>query len=135
MRGRSRLYVSKDRHGEVRPHTQRVKGGKDWVGDLVVDSTSGVLTDVVLEPPTVALAEDGGPSTDLAEAVSAVLVKLDRPLTGKEIEDRVKGRAADIRAAVAWLQDEGYVQVEPGPRGAKLHSLITPYPASEEDCA
>lgn len=129
MRGRSRLYVSKDRHGQVRPSTVPT-GHKQWLGDLVVDST-GAFVDVVLHPP-VEQTEEFRP-TVLMERVAAVLVKLGRPLSGKEIEDRVKGRAGDIRKALACLIDDGFVSTESGARGARLHVLDKPYPPVEED--
>lgn len=130
MRGRSRLYVSKDRHGQVRPHAVRTSGAKDWIGDLVVDSTAGLFVDVTLAPP---LAEqpDFRP-TVLMERVAATLAKLDRALSGKELTDRVRGKRADVLSAIACLVDDGYISVAHGARGAVLHQLVRPYPAEED---
>lgn len=132
-RGRSRLYVAKDRHGEVRPATVPVQGGKQWVGDLIVDSTSGVLIDVVLEPPTLLAASENDRLAAIMDAVIETLRKLRRPLSGKEIEDRVSGRKTDIRRAIATLTDGGQITVERGPRNASLHVLTMPDFDAEED--
>jgi len=130
MRGRSRLYVSKDRHGEVRPHTVPVAGNKQWLGDLIVDST-GAFADVVLHPP-VEQTEEFRP-TVLMERVAQTMAKLARPVSTNEIEDRVKGRRGDIRKALACLVDDGFVQVHKGARGVNLHSLAKPYPPEEKE--
>lgn len=130
MVGRSRLYVSKDRHGQVRPHSVPSTGGKAWLADLVVDS-SGPFVEAVLHPPTT----QEGPfrPTYLMTRVSAVLAKAVEPLAGREIEDRVTGKAANVRQAVAALMDDGHIEVTRGKNNAKLHRLLRPFPTPEED--
>lgn len=128
MTGRSRLYVSKDRHGQVRPHSVPTVGGKHWLADLVVDST-GPFVDIALHPPAV----HDGPfiPTVVMTKVSEALAAAGRPLTKSEIEDRVTGRAQIVRQAIAALDDAGHLEVKPGPHNSRLHHLLKPYPEAD----
>jgi hypothetical protein len=128
MRGRSRLYVSKDRHGQVRPATVPTSGNKQWLGDLVVDST-GAFVDVVLHPPTE--HSDEFRPTVLMERIAQVLERTG-PLSKTQLVERVKGRNVEIKRALAHLVDDGFVTVEKAERGAELHALSKPYPPVEE---
>jgi len=129
MVGRSRLYVSKDRHGQVRPHAVPSSGGKAWLADLVVDS-SGPFTEAVLHPPTT----QQGPfvPTLVMGKVSDVLVAAGRQLSKSEIEDRVGGRAAVVRQALAALEDAGHIEVTSGSHNSRQHRLLKAYPEAVE---
>jgi len=125
MVGRSRLYCSKDRHGQVRPHSVPSTGGRAWLGDLVVDS-SGPFTEAVLHPPT---AQEGTfVPTVVMGKVSDVLSAAGRPLSKSEVEDRVGGRAAVVRQAIAALQDAGHIEVTTGSHNSRQHRLLKAYP-------
>lgn len=126
LAGRSRLWVEKDRHGQVRgTATVRSTGGRDWAGDLIVDST-GPLLDIYLEPPAVQV----GPfrPTMMMQRVSEALAGAAAPLSTRDVEDRVPGKAATVRQALALLVDEGHVAVDPGHHNSKQHRLLSPYP-------
>ncbi len=129
MTGRSRLYLAKDRHGRVEPHAVPSTAGKRWLADFVVDST-GPFTEAVLHPPAV----QGGPfrPTTLMAKVSDALERAGKPLSGREIDARVQGKAGVIRSAVAALEDEGCIEVKPGPNRSQLHHLTRPYPSREQ---
>jgi hypothetical protein len=129
MVGRSRLYVSKDRHGQVRPHAVPSTGGKAWLADLVVDS-SGPFTEAVLHPPTI----EQGPflPTVVMGKVSDVLSAAGRPLSKSDVEDRVGGRAAVVRQALAALEDAGHVEVTTGSHNSRQHRLLKAYPEVEQ---
>lgn len=129
MTGRSRLYVVKDRHGQVRPHSVSSTGGRYWLADLVVDST-GPFTEAVLHAPTTH-PETFIPTAVMAK-VAAALTKAGKALTKSEIEDRVGGRATVVRQAIAALDDLGHLDIKPGPHNSRLHTLIRPYPPEEE---
>jgi hypothetical protein len=129
MTGRSRLYISKDRHGQVRPAAVLSAGGKQWLADFVVDST-GPFTEAVLHAPT-AHPETFIP-TAVMSRVSDALAKAGKALTKSEIEDRVGGRAAVVRQAIAALDDLGHLDIKAGPHNSRLHTLLRPYPDSEE---
>ncbi len=60
--------------------------------------------------------------------VSDALTRAPERLTQRGIQDRVAGKDVDVRRAIAVLVDEGYVLLEPGPRGAHLHRLVKPFP-------
>lgn len=126
MHGRSRVLLAKDRHGAVRPHQVSTKGGRDWIADLVVDAREPAAVFAELVAP-VEREGDFRP-TYLMHKVSDALVKADRPLTGREVLDRVTGsRQQTVRQALAALVDEGFVEVEPGPQRRQLHKLIRPF--------
>ncbi len=129
MTGRSRLYLSKDRHGQVEPHAVPSTAGKRWLADFVVDST-GPFTDTALHPPSV---QHGAflPTVVMAK-VSTVLDAARKPMTKSEVEDRVGGKAAVVRQAIAALEDAGHIEVTAGPHNSRLHALIKPYPTVEE---
>ena len=131
MTGRSRLYVSKDRHGRVEPHAVPSAGGKRWLADFVVDS-SGPFTDAALHPPAVRDPSEPFRPTVVMAKVSEALTKAGKPLSGRDLEARVTGKATVIRAALAALEDEGHVSVEAGPRGSRLHRLLNAYPSTED---
>jgi hypothetical protein len=129
LTGRSRLFVAKDRHGQVRgPMTVPTAGARHWAGDLVVDSSSPEL-EVVLHPPS----EQIGPfrPTVVMQRVSEALAGAGRPLSGRDVIDRVSGKQQVIRQALALLVDEGHVEVTDGPNRAKLHRLVRPFPTTD----
>jgi len=129
MVGRSRLYVSKDRHGQVRPHAVPSTGGKAWLADLVVDS-SGPFTEAALHPPTT--QEEPFRPTVVMGKVSDVLSAAGRQLSKTEVEDRVGGRAAVVRQALAALEDAGHVEVTTGSHNSRQHRLLKAYPEVAE---
>lgn len=131
--GRSRLVVHKDRPGQVRPHTVPIGRGRHWLGDFTVTPVTRGYSplEAALEPPS-AERPDFRP-TVLMTRVSEVLQRVGKPLGSRELLDRVKGRADDIRSAIAALEDDGYITVETGPRNAKLHALVKPYPDPEPE--
>ncbi len=130
MTGRSRVYIAKDRHGQVRPHSVPSAGGRAWLGDLVVDAT-GPFVDVALHPPAVREPHDSFRPTVVMAKISDALQKADKPLSGRDVEARVTGKATVIRSALAALEDEGHIVVENGPRGSRLHRLVTPFSDQE----
>ena len=65
--------------------------------------------------------------THLMERVSRWLEDQAEPATGREVERTVDGRGVHLREALRALVGEGYVAVEEGPRGAKLHRSARPF--------
>jgi hypothetical protein len=131
LTGRSRLFVSKDRHGQVRgPLTAPSAGHRHWAGDLVIDS--GLMLEVVVHPPTHTQPGEVFRPTVLMERISEVLAAAGRPLSSREVEDRVSGKAQHKRQALAALVDDGHVEVVLGHHNSKQHRLVKPFPAPEE---
>lgn len=123
--GRSTLLVAKDRPGQLRRHALPSGEGMAWLADLVVQSHAAEFAEVSLTPPI----SDGGQfrPTVLMGRVADVLRRSAEPMTKQDIESRVKGKATDIRTALAALVDDGFVAVTVGRYNARLHSLIKPY--------
>lgn len=127
--GKSRIRVAKDRPGQIRKNGLSHSSGMHWYADLVVKSESQEYAEAHLYSPSV--RDEGDREADeearrmraLQSKVLDALAGAPGALPGKGIEDRVAGRAVDVRRAVAALVDSGRIATEPGPRGATLHSL------------
>jgi predicted metal-dependent phosphoesterase TrpH len=113
-----------------------------WYADLVVKSESAEFAEAHLYAPIQRDEEDRQEDEErkrldgIKRKVLEALGKAKDPLTGKGIEDRVTGRAADVRRAVAELIDSGQIETAPGPRNSTLHSVAsTPKTIPEEPAA
>lgn len=130
--GKSTIRVAKDRPGQIRKNGLSHSSGMHWYADLVVKSESQEYAEAHLYAPRVRDEEDREADEDekringLKRQVLDAIRKAASPLTGKGIEDRVTGKAADIRRAVAGLVDTGQIVAQPGPRNATLHSIPAP---------
>ncbi|WP_328449904.1 AAA family ATPase [Streptomyces sp. NBC_00386] len=129
VKGKSRVRVAKDRPGRLRKESLPHESGLYWFADLVVDATEPGLVEAVLYAPNetgldaARAAREDAEGSRLQQEVVAAIQRAPGPLTTRDIEDRVKGRGADIRAATAALVDAKRIVVDPGPRGSKLHRL------------
>lgn len=125
MTGRLRLSVDKDRGGYVRAASTGAKGA----GVAVLISHPDGTVEVSIEGPDLRPAEDREPwrPTHLMEAVSRYLETVAGAVSGKAIEEGVRGRREHLRLAVAALVEEGFVGRESGPRGAVLHRCEKAY--------
>lgn len=127
--GKSTVRVAKDRPGQIRKNGLSHSSGMHWYADLVVKSETQEYAEAHLYAPMVRDEEDREADEDqkringLKRQVLDAIGKALEPLTGKGIEDRVTGKAADIRRAVAGLIDGGQIVAQPGPRNATLHSI------------
>ncbi|MFH0244442.1 AAA family ATPase [Streptomyces sp. HK10] len=130
--GKSRIRIAKDRPAQLRKHGLPHSSGLHWFADLVVKSESSEFADGHLYPPVQRDEDDTKAKAEqerIAELKRKILEAIGRakgPLSGKGVEDRVPGKAADKRMALAELVDEGRVIATPGPRNATLHSLPAP---------
>ncbi|WP_075662256.1 AAA family ATPase [Streptomyces acidiscabies] len=129
--GKSTIRVAKDRPGQIRKNGLPHSSGMHWYGDLVVKSESAEFAQANLYAPIQREEEDRQEDEDrkrldgIKRKVLEAVGKAKDPLTGKGIEDRVTGRAADVRRAVAELIDNGQIAASPGPRNSTLHSLAS----------
>lgn len=123
--GRTSVYIAKDRPAQLRRHALPGQEGLFWFGDLIVESHDIGFAEGMVSPP--AQGDGKFRPTHLMSKVSAALQGAPAPLTMTDITDRVKGQAQTVRGAVAALVDEGYIVMETGPRGAKLHRLAKPF--------
>ncbi|SCG60296.1 bifunctional DNA primase/polymerase [Micromonospora inositola] len=128
-KGVSKVLITKDRNGGLRPYGKADEANLTHIGDLVGDATSGEMVSLILWPPFVDEdeADDTNPiPSHLRKPVAAVVAALDgrpEPLSLAEIERRAHVRKGDVGKALAWLEDSGRVLVERGLRNAKLHRL------------
>lgn len=127
-KGRSKVLITKDRNGGLRPHGKPDKANLTHIGDLVGDASSGEMCSLILWPPFEDEESDGdGAPKPIRRAVEAVITALtDRtePLNASGVEQRCHGiRKGNVGEALAWLVDERLVMQESGPRGAKLYRL------------
>ncbi|MFJ9020773.1 DNA primase [Streptomyces sp. NPDC102259] len=136
--GKSIIRVAKDRPGQIRKNGLSHSSGMHWYADLVVKSETQEYAEAHLYAPRERDPEDREADEDekrIGKLKAKVLEALDgakAPLPGKGIEDRVAGRAVDVRRAVAALVDSGRIVTEAGPRGAVLHRLATPVTQRDE---
>lgn len=129
--GKSTVRVAKDRPGQIRKNGLSHSSGMHWYADLVVKSESAEFAEAHLYSPIQRDEEDREADEEqkridgLKRKVLEALQRATEALTGKGIEDRVTGKAADIRRAVADLIDGGQIVAKPGPRNSTLHSIPT----------
>ena len=116
--GRSTVYISKDRPGQVRRHALPGREGLWWFADLVITSHNEVFVEVELAPP-IEHAEDFRPTVLMAR-IAAVLTE-HGPQSQRRIIAGTKGKTESIRDALDLLILDGYVS-EKTP-----HELLKPY--------
>lgn len=132
LAGRSRLLITKDRPGQLRNAALPGSGDRWWFADFTLDSTRQPEPAEFVAPAEHTTAGPFRP-TALMTRVAEALAGAPEPLTTNDITARVKGRRADIATAIAALVDDGHIQLSNGQRGARLHTLIQPYPAEGDD--
>lgn len=132
--GVSGIYVTKDRPAQLRKNAVRSggDGSRYWFGDLTISPIAADLDEWLNGSITAPVKAEGPPRpTTLMHKVSEALGKAARPLSTRDILDRVPGKQAYVRQAIATLVDEGHIAVEDGPRGAHMHTLTRPYGGEE----
>ena len=116
--GRSTVYISKDRPGQVRRHALPGRENLWWFADLVITSHNEAFVEVELAPPTD--KPDNFRPTVLMARVAAVLTE-HGPMSQRRIIAGTKGNNVSVRDALDALIFDGYVS-EKTP-----HELLKPY--------
>ena len=116
--GHARVTVTKDRPGRVRKESLQHK----VFGEFHLRSQDSGIVVATVEP-----ADATPEPTGYMERVSRYLEGRDEPVTSKDIETAVSGKATYIRQALEALMDGGYVERSTGDRGAKFWASILPY--------
>lgn len=144
-RGRSHIYVTKDRPGHLRRHGRGTKtSGKTFMGELVVDDTKthvSYLDLAILPPADPKPAEnDADQAGALTDAVHGVIAALPDSTVGSEralfAEMRKAGWKVDdyrIRDAVDDLIAHGRAEEYIGPRRAKGYRVTAVEASSTGD--
>jgi hypothetical protein len=142
MRGKSKLYITKDRPGHHRRHGQPTKlAGKTYMGDLVVDDTQERSADLELTwwPPIAGSEDKPAGDTSLANHVLTVITRApdrtvgsERDLYARMRKAGHKAREARIRDAVddLLITDPPQVERVTGPNGAKGYRAVQPTSAA-----
>lgn len=112
--------VEKQKNG---PDGQRMHFGIETVGD------GAVLVESALSS-----SEDGFRPTLLMERVSRYLEGTN-DANLRAVRGAIQSNAGYVDKAVRCLVDEGFVTTTTGPRGAVLHSIVTPFRDGSDDAA
>jgi hypothetical protein len=121
--GRSTVYVSKDRPGQVRRHSLPARESLWWFADLAMTSHNEAFVEVTLPPPSE--QDENFRPTILMGKITAALAQ-HGPLSQRKILAVVKGRNTTVVGALTFLQLDGYVSDK------TPHELLRPYPDREE---
>ena len=122
MAGLSRLTVTKDRPGFVRPHSVYGKGA----GDVrLASSPEDGSVEIRIEPAE-DVTDEGFKPTVLMERVSRYL-ETHGEQTHNAIQTDITGKAEYVRRALAALVSDGLVSRRDGPRGADLYASVSPF--------
>ena len=124
LAGAAKVIVNKDRHGHVR---QVAAGGK-ILGELHLDGTGDLALTLT---PSATQSDSEWRPTHLMEKASRA-IEAHPGSTANAIASVVGGTKKYVLEAIRFLVADGYVTVEQGPRGASLHTAITPYREAPE---
>lgn len=132
LTGRSTLYIAKDRPGYLRQYG-RPSAGLYWYADIVMNSHDASFVELDLLPPP-EIHTDGSTwrPTALMQKISDVIAGAQESLNQSGVLSRLKGNRQNNLQALAFLVDDGYVQVTEVGK-SKLYTLIRPYGESTED--
>lgn len=113
LRGRSKLYINKDRNGDLRQHGI-TEGKSTYFADLVLDATAGdtEVPKLWLFPPRAEGDEVSGAADDLDPKVARMreveqVLRLRGPLSAKDLRDAVPGRSTETDKAVQSMLNLG----------------------------
>jgi AAA domain len=120
--GRSGLFISKDRPGQLRRHAANSKAGM-WFADLVGTSHDQTSMEISIATP---LDPGQFKPTALMTKVADYLNRYPGASV-RAIVGGVTGNAKYTQSAINWLADDGYVKIEKV-GNAHLHTLIKPFP-------
>jgi hypothetical protein len=126
--GSSRVVIGRDRPG----HVDGIALGKT-AAVFHLDATVPVVVTGTLEVPEPIPTGPAGEAhyTVYMHRISMFLT-MNPGLRRDEIIDGVRGKATYIRAGLDTLIQEGYVEVDEGEKGTKLHRLVIPYNPDQE---
>ena len=138
LRGVVVLRVGKDRPGYVRGHAgpMRTSDRTQEVARVVVDST-GPAPLVTVEPWKGNGNDPDAPAarwrpTGIMELLSRALESANDPLSFRDLDGMVRGKADHKRAALVELNAAGHITITDGPRGARLHAHARAYRRADD---
>lgn len=120
--GKVKITVSKDRCGHVRQH----EGVGRTIALLELKSWPDGGITATMEVPEAADVTGSFRPTYLMEKLSTAIIE-NPGLTTRALRSAVSGKNDAKDLALELLVNEGFVDVEPGPRGARRHVSRTPF--------
>jgi hypothetical protein len=126
QRGLSKIKVTKDRPGYVRPHALEPKKKESDIAEVILEDEKPGVVSISVRSPVQWMPKD------VMEDVSKVLEDEDG-LSQKKIVQRLKYRPKTVRDAIRIMSEQDYVRLEGGARGtATYHRLLKPFRADDE---
>ncbi|MFC6151552.1 MULTISPECIES: AAA family ATPase [Mumia] len=107
LTGRTTVRLAKDRPGQLRKHGLPGKDGLSWFADLVLTSHEERFAEVEVIKPADASSTEFRPTTVMRRVSDALAEH--GPMSARQIEAVVTGKAKTIRDAIAILQVEKYI--------------------------
>jgi hypothetical protein len=121
--GLSRLVVTKDRPGGVRPHATAV----GIVAEFHLGSNEDGLVSWRLDPPGASRSAEPFRPTHLMEGVSQYLEESTEDQSQRAITRAVRGKGEAVIIAIRCLISEGFVSTRIGENRALLHRSERPF--------
>jgi hypothetical protein len=126
QRGLSKIKVTKDRPGYVRPHALEPKKKESDIAEVILEDLEPGVVSMSIRSPVRWLP------VEVMEDVSKVLESEDG-LSQKKIIQRLRYRPKTVREAIRLLSEQGYIRLEGGTAGsATYHWFLKPFRADEE---
>jgi AAA domain/DnaB-like helicase N terminal domain len=128
-KGTARIIIAKDRAGFVEEYAL----GRTAAEFHLDARTPDILHAALDAPSAMPTADDGHlrPTTLMGRV--ATFLTLHPGASRTAIEEGVHGKGHYVRQALDCLIQEGYVEVEDGPRRAKFHRLVQLFNTEDED--
>ena len=125
--GVAKLEIAKDRHGTIRGAAEKV------AAEFHLDASgAGSPIAELRVPGSSADRSNDFRDTAMMEKVSRFIEDAREPLTVRAIQDGLGGGKTSVNEARERLIEEGYVEVESGSHGSKLHHSVQPFRVSDE---
>ena len=122
QRGVSRVLVTKDRNGNLRPYGQPGdEPNVTYLGDLIGDATAGMPVPVLLAPQPE--EENPVPPLRLVADVLGFVAECLTPPSGNQVERGIPWKAERTRTAILYTESKGWTERIMGPRNARLLHL------------
>jgi hypothetical protein len=130
IEGMSRIYITKDRPGQLRRHAVRGKGGIAWFADMILASDLDTGVTATLRPARARDEDDGFRPSRVMQRITRVLSEQTGGLSKNAIETMVGGDRNIVRTALELLVSEGFVSVEKQGQ-ALIHAFVSMYVSPE----
>lgn len=124
--GVSTIKVAKDRPGQLRKNSKPSANGLFWYGDLTLESHDAAFAELVITAPPEQVEDKVFRPTAAMERIWNFIHSKapEKGVSGRQVQDVLKGNASTNRSALALLELEGHITPTP-------HKALKPYPPTE----